>query len=130
MMTCYDTVISNIISHVIELTYFDALIRSIFQTLAHEIGHNLGMSHDFFSFNSGCKDADDGSYKLCTKCANWNGRTLTTELGKSGECCTGFMDYGNHPEYWSKCSVRNFEQHYVSQNWAKCMPLGNVLKTL
>jgi hypothetical protein len=37
------------------------------------------------------------------------------------------MDYGNHPEYWSNCSVRNFEQHYVSENWSECMPEGDIL---
>jgi len=32
------------------------------------------------------------------------------------------MDYGSHPEYWSDCSVRMFEQHYVSRKWECCMP--------
>ena len=51
-------------------------------------------------------------------------KVLTTQVGEAGECCTGFMDYGDHPEVWSKCSIRNFEQHYVSENWAQCMPEG------
>ena len=83
------------------------------------------MDHDFFTSKQMCKLSLDGSYELCSQCTNWNGRTLTTETGEEGECCTGFMDYGNHPEYWSKCSVRGFRQHYVAENWHNCMPLGN-----
>ena len=74
-----------------------------------------------------CKLQLDGSSRVCSNCTNWNGRTLTTGVGKPGECCTGFMDYGKHPEYWSICSVRNFRQHYVAENWKECMPLGELL---
>ena len=95
--------------------------------MAHEIGHNFGMSHDFVQKGYMCKRAIDGKREVCSKCTNWNGETLTFESGADGECCTGFMDYGKHPEYWSKCSVRNFRQHYVSQNWHQCMPLGKLL---
>ena len=82
------------------------------------------MDHDFFTSRSWCKLTVDGSPIDCRNCTNWNGRMLTTEVGIKDECCTGFMDYGNHPEYWSMCSVRHFRQHYVAQNWHECMPLG------
>ena len=55
---------------------------------------------------------------------------LVTQVGDAKECCTGFMDYGNHPEYWSNCSIRNFEQHYVSENWSECMQEGDILYCL
>ena len=103
------------------------------KTLAHEVGHNLGMSHSFIDRENGvstkCRAEGDGSETACNQCANWDathwsGGALTAQTAASGECCTGFMDYGSHPEYWSDCSVRMFEQHYVSRNWANCIPEG------
>ena len=93
------------------------------------MGHNLGMSHDFYTAKTACRNADDGEMTWCNQCSNWDedGRLLTYEFGNPGECCTGFMDYGNHPEHWSNCSVRMFEQHYVSENWAACMPEGSFI---
>ena len=84
------------------------------------------MEHDFYTSKSACKLDVDGSFVWCNQCTNWDhhGKMLTIEFGEPGECCTGFMDYGNHPEYWSICSVRDFEQHYVSQNWSECLPEG------
>ena len=93
------------------------------------MGHNLGMEHDFYTSKSACKSVDDGRFVWCNQCSNWDvhGNMLVTQVGDANECCTGFMDYGNHPEYWSNCSVRNFEQHYVSENWSECMPEGDIL---
>ena len=87
------------------------------------------MSHDFYTSKSACKSVDDGSFVWCSQCSNWDvyGNMLVTNVGKPNECCTGFMDYGNHPEYWSECSIRDFEQHYISENWAECMPEGEIL---
>ena len=93
------------------------------------MGHNLGMEHDFYTSKSACKSVEDGRFVWCNQCSNWDvhGNMLVTQVGDANECCTGFMDYGNHPEYWSNCSVRNFEQHYVSENWSECMPEGDIL---
>ena len=99
------------------------------------MGHNLGMGHDFYADKVMCKKEDDGSMQPCDQCSNWNGHKLTRVTNQEnpgvsnnpGECCTGFMDYGNHPEYWSDCSVRNFEQHYVAENWTACMPAGKTI---
>ena len=109
---------------------FFYLILPILQTLAHEAGHNLGMSHDFVTrkkqVNGKCRKENTGSETSCNQCTNWNTKTkmLKAQTGASGECCTGFMNYGPHPEYWSDCSVRMFEKHYTSRNWKKCMPKG------
>jgi len=48
------------------------------ETVAHEMGHNLGMRHDF-----GRKDS-------------------------RGKNCYGYMDYKDSTNYWSKCSVEDF----------------------
>ena len=108
------------------MRYYDNLIRLYLQTLTHEVGHNLGMQHDFYTAKSACKLDANGRFAWCNKCTNWDKQLqrLNIGFGNPEDCCTGFMDYGNHPERWSNCSVRNFEQHYISLNWATCMPKG------
>ena len=62
------------------------------QLIAHEMGHNIGMDHDFIEKHkaSGC----DGK---------------------------GIMSYGNPPNEWSACSKADFIAHYqaTKSNW--CM---------
>ena len=61
--------------------------------MAHEIGHNLGMSHDF-----------------------------TTAHAAAGCDGTGIMSYGNPPNQWSTCSKADFTAQYKVRESMWCMP--------
>ena len=67
----------------------------ILQLLAHEIGHNLGMLHDFDTRHKG---------KGCVKDNH-------------------IMNYGKSKEVWSECSKKDFQANYLrttkSSKW--CM---------
>ena len=70
------------------------------ELLAHEVGHNLGMNHDFHTSHGG------------------NGRPYS-----GGPCdFEGFMSYYDHKSQWSECSVKDFTEHYNKHknNW--CLP--------
>ena len=91
------------------------------------------MSHDFWSSggykkeHGYCRRAADGTKKKCSSCTGTKEKN-----GIGSECCTGFMDYWtkgiNHPLKWSACSVRFFEQHYVSRSWKNCMKEGGIFR--
>merc|ERR1712086_1089885 len=61
--------------------------------MAHEIGHNVGMAHDFSNAH---------------KAAGCDG--------------TGIMSYGNPPNQWSTCSKADFTAQYKARESTWCMP--------
>ena len=63
--------------------------------LAHELGHNFGMLHDFDAYNGG-----------------WTGPCNRK----------GIMSYGSYDyDQWSTCSRSNMENSYYQWNWGICL---------
>ena len=63
------------------------------QTIAHEIGHTLGMDHDFD-----------------TKKYNAGQGYVYRKYQKSKKDCKGLMDYLDNGVGWSACSARDFSR--------------------
>ena len=80
-----------------------------FQTAAHELGHALGMAHDY---------KDDGTL-----------RSYIDPVTHEEYECSGFMDVpttdiatgqiSEPPAIWSECSVNDFRRAYISNDWGK-----------
>ena len=84
--------------NIVEKMNVDQSIAGTARTHAHEIGHNLGMHHDFAVINGG------------------------TGTAGTGDCAgTGIMSYIHYSIEatlkWSTCSKSNFEHHYVADGW-------------
>lgn len=63
--------------------------------VAHEMGHNFGMSHDFDNKHGGDNSPCNGQ---------------------------GIMSYGDAPAKWSQCSVADFTEYFVSREWgSRCL---------
>jgi len=72
---------------------------------AHELGHNLGMRHDFAMEHGG------------------TGVSSTSNNPCNGK---GMMSYGNPPKAWSTCSNLDFAKwiHQEQQHWSACPLVG------
>jgi hypothetical protein len=81
------------------------LTLKILKVVAHEMGHNMGMLHDFSGEHGGENGPCDG---------------------------TGIMSYGSTPNVWSTCSRSDFlalyNQILDSSSWNWC--LTGKIKTL
>ena len=82
-------------------------LSNCLQTIAHEVGHNLGMAHDF----------DQKTY-------NSNGKYVYRKYSKKS--CNGLMDYLDNGVGWSACSARDFSRYLTSAGTKKpCLNYGN-----
>ena len=91
------------------------------------------MEHDFEDRGIICRTTEHPTRdKNCWECTNLHGDALKEVNNRNnpgysdnpGACCTGFMDYGEHPEYWSDCSVRYLRDWAVDGK--HCMLDGNI----
>jgi len=83
---------NHLVSNMCSLNIYQESALDLAGTVAHEIGHNLGMNHDH---------ADVHKHKCKGK---------------------GLMSYGDHPNVWSSCSVADFNAHYTANKVRWCMP--------
>jgi len=71
------------------------------EIITHEIGHQLGMGHDFVGMDS-----------------------TNLKTGPDGKKCSGFMDYNETTDQWSKCSNADMKKFLNSLKKNCLMPQG------
>merc|ERR1712083_379316 len=73
-----------------------------------EIGHNLGMYHDFDTSHGGT-----GTATTSTNDCNYQ----------------GIMTWGDHLSQWTDCSISDFTAHYTNLADSWCMPESTAAST-
>jgi len=76
------------------------------ETVTHEIGHNLGLKHDFQ------EDSEGNPIKV-------NGEKIPRQV--NGVDCTGYMDYKSHTDGWSTCSYLDFVAYFKDNSPDFCL---------
>ena len=74
------------------------------ETIAHEMGHNIGLAHD-------CKNGN---------CAYWSSSYVGPRV-IDGKECFGYMDYKDDTNYWSACSVADLTAYINKQQNGFCL---------
>ena len=72
--------------------------------MSHEIGHNLGLFHDFDKRHGGSGQSKSNGWP--------NGQCETNE---------SIMSYDSSEKRWTNCNKLDFEAHYVNRKATWCL---------
>ena len=77
-------------------SFTNIVSNTLLQSVVHELGHNLGMGHDFL---------DEVVFPATSNVIKASNGKVCTNVG-------GFMDYGQNPNQWSACSREDFINYW------------------
>jgi len=89
-------------------------LSTLGKTAAHELGHTLGMDHDFD--NRVFRESRHRTFKY----RNYNGKS----------CKGGLMSYKEPRSGWSKCGQRDFSRYLTSGGTKKPCTFGSKIKVI